>query len=202
MIKLSLEKTEKVREEIKNSLFTNVMMLGHCCLKSFPEQILKQEYVVNLRRLDLSSNCIAVIPSSISVLISLRELWLSNNPIEKFPSKIDQLKKLELIDISNTKISEVPTELSLLEHLYDLDWRSTPLSTSLSKQHGVAENDIFGLRKLLTDQHTRRTLETELFDFLSGEHYLLDADRPGIKGDIKALVEVRIHMLCKWRCLV
>ena len=195
MNKLSLEKTEKIREESKQSEYTNVIMLGHCCIKNFPIEILQLNTIQNLKRLDLSHNYIIEIPSSISVLVNLKELWLSNNPIEIFPKNIEYLTKLELIDINNTKIKTLPTEIALLEHLYEVDWRNTPLSAFLFETYEIIENDIFQLRTIFQQLHKRKVLETELFEYLYGEHFIMDADRPGIKEDIKLLVQVILNLL-------
>lgn len=190
MNKLSLEKIEKIREESKQSEYTNVIMLGHCCIKQFPIQILQLNTIQNLKRLDLSNNYLSEIPSSISILVNLKELWLSNNPIENIPKSIEYLSKLELIDINNTKIKDLPTEISLLDHLYEVDWRNTPLSSFLLDTYQITENDIFQLRTIFQQLHTRKVLEIELFEYLYGEHFIMDADRPGIKEDIKLLVQV------------
>lgn len=91
-----IEKTERVRDEMKNQKYSHVIMLGHAGLHSFPTQMFHEETIVNLRRLDLSHNCISKIPNSISVLVNLKEIWLQSNPIEEFPLALQHCTKLEV----------------------------------------------------------------------------------------------------------
>lgn len=197
-----LEKVDKIRDEIKNSASSNIIMLGHCCLHTFPLQIFGVESINKLQRLDLSHNNISEIPTSISCLISLKELWLQHNPLKYLPKEIQNLTKLELIDINSTCVSDVPTELANLEHLYEMDWRNTPLAPNLLLKHQIDENDVFGLRCLLVNLNTRKQLELQLFDYLFDEHYLMDADVVGIKSIIQLLVEVIFSIIAIFILLI
>jgi hypothetical protein len=188
----TLEKKDKVRDEIKTSVFSNMLMLSHCCLKLFPSQLLANESILKLRRLDLSHNSIVEIPLSICLLVGLKELWLQHNPIAVFPPGVQALPKLELIDISSTNISELPTELAKLEQLYEFDWRHTPLAEHLLTKHHVETNDTLKLRKLLLNLNTRKELEHQLFEYLKDEHFIMDADVLGVKAEILALVKVSL----------
>lgn len=185
----TLEKTEKIREEVKASAFSNMISLSFCCLKVFPAQILANESVLKLKRLDLSHNSLSEIPPSISILVGLKELWLQHNPLEVFPEGVCHLPKLELIDIAHTKIAELPTELAHLTKLYEMDWRFSPLADNLTKL-GVDTNDILKLRKHLNNLNTRKHLELQLHEYLQGEHYIQDADKKGIKNMVHMLVMV------------
>ena len=189
-VSLTLEKTEKVREEIKASAFTGILSLSFCCLHSFPAQILGNDSVLKLKRLDLSHNNISELPPSISVLTGLKELWLQHNPIKQFPLGVQFIPKLELIDISHTFIEELPTELANLTNLYEVDWRCTPLAEMLSKR-GVETNNVLQLRKFLVSWNTRKQLEIQLHEYLEGEHYIQDADKKGISTLIQILVQVQ-----------
>ena len=191
MLATSLEKSEKLREEIKASVFSNIISASFCCLKNFPAQILANESILKLKRLDLSHNCISEIPSSISMLVGLKELWLQHNPLAKFPEGVTLLANLELIDIAHTLVAELPTELANLQNLYEMDWRHTPLSKSLTKC-GVETNDILALKKHLIALNTRKQLELQLFEYLEGEHYIQDADKKGIATLIQMLVQVSL----------
>jgi hypothetical protein len=192
---LSLEKTDKVREEVKAAAFSHIASLSFCCLKAFPAQLLANESLLALRRLDLSHNHIAQIPDSISTLTNLKELWLQHNPLVEFPAGIPLMTKLEVIDISSTLIETIPAEMANLTKLYEVDWRSTPLAKTLLK-FGIEVNDILKLRKHLLSLDTRKQLETQLFEYLEGEHYIQDADKKGIKTLILALVQVKGMLNC------
>jgi hypothetical protein len=192
---LSLEKTDKVREEVKAAAFSHIASLSFCCLKAFPAQLLANESLLTLRRLDLSHNHIAQIPDSISTLTNLKELWLQHNPLVEFPAGIPLMTKLEVIDISSTLIETIPAEMANLTKLYEVDWHSTPLAKTLLK-FGIEVNDILKLRKHLLSLDTRKQLETQLFEYLEGEHYIQDADKKGIKTLILALVQVKGMLNC------
>lgn len=191
-----LEKKDKVREEIKAAAFSNVISLSFCCLKQFPPQLIGNESILGLRRLDLSHNAILDIPDTISTLVNLKEVWLQHNPIATFPLGLTLIPKLEVIDISHTEIAEIPTEASNLTNLFELDWRNTPLAAKLNGL-GIEVNDILKLRKHLQALDTRKQLEIQLFEYLEGEHYIQDADKKGIKGLIKALVQVSTQQLVR-----
>jgi hypothetical protein len=189
-----IEKTERVRDEIKYSKFSHMIMLGFAGLHSFPVQMFQLETIVTLRRLDLSNNCISKIPNSISVLVNLKEIWLASNPIEEFPLALQNLTKLEVIDIKNTKIKAIPYEIAKLTKLYELDWSKTPLEKLLFEKHNVEVNDIIALKDLLVDLHTRKQYEEQLFEKLFGEHFIMDADKPSTKGIVKDLVQVSFFL--------
>ncbi len=185
-----IEKTERVRDEIKNSKFSHMIMLGFAGLHSFPAQMFKEETISNLKRLDLSNNCITKIPNSVSVLVNLKEIWLQNNPIDEFPSGLQFCTKLEIIDIKNTKINHIPYEIAKLTKLYELDWKKTPLELILFEKYKVEVNDIVALKDLLVDLNNRKQYELQLFEKLFGEHFIMDADKPNVKPRIKDLVQV------------
>lgn len=191
MSNFAIEKKERVRDEIKNCESSKMIMLGHAGLLAFPSQMFYySDAMLKLRRLDLSHNCITDIPSSISVLANLRELWLQSNPITEFPLALQFNIKLEVLDIRNTKISEVPFEVAKLTNLYELDWRSTPMAATLKTKYNVETNDVVALKDLLVNLNTRKTYEENLFEKLFGEHFIMDADKPGFKTAVKHLVQV------------
>ena len=53
-----------------------------------------------LRRLDVSSNQLVSLPTSMQKLNQLEELYLNDNRLTELPSEIGDLKKLEWLDVS------------------------------------------------------------------------------------------------------
>lgn len=187
---LSIEKLERVRDEIKYCDEPRNLMLGHCGLKAFPTHIFDNDKVNTVYRLDLSHNWIADIPESIGDLTGLKELWLFDNaPLSSLPVDMQNLIHLEVLDIRNTKISEIPKEFANLTKLSEMDWRDTPLEKNLQQQYGVTVNDVFALKELLVALNERSILEVTLHEHLMGEHFLMDADNPHLKSAVDMLVE-------------
>lgn len=184
-------KEKKIRDGIKASEFSHVLMLSHATLISFPMQIFNQEneLLTKLLRLDLSFNCIQEIPHEISLLLNLKEIWISNNPLLELPSSIGNLKKLEVLDISNTKVSDLPPEIGLNVNLYELDWRNTPLSKFYNDTYNIVTNDLSAVKVLLISFKTRKNLEEQLYEMLSGTHFQFEADKPNILELIANLVK-------------
>jgi Leucine-rich repeat (LRR) protein len=185
----TLENAEKIREEVKKSQFTCVINLSFCSIKSFPQSIMESKSLLQIKKLDLSHNCITCIPSSLSTLVGLKELWLQHNPLTALPDSLHNIANLELIDISHTLVSELTTEMANLTKLYEFDWRSTPLELNL-KKYDIDTNDVLSLRKRLGSLNTRKKLEEQLTEYLSGEKYIQEADNPKIDTLISLLVEV------------
>lgn len=186
---------DKVWEEVKNSMFSSIVMLGHSYLKTFPKQLLGVEWLASIRRLDLSFNDISQLPKSLCALSSLRELWLQSNPITELPTDLSQIRTLEVIDVRNTKLCLIPPEFSKLENLFELDCRGTPAADFYAEEHGVSLGDIFQLKAALRTLSTRKELDEQLFEGLYGEHYIMDAEKPHIAERIMDLVNVRALFL-------
>jgi Leucine-rich repeat (LRR) protein len=187
---ISRSKESRMSEELKISESTFTIMLCNAHLTVFPMQILTLSHSNQIRRLDISSNCISALPATISVLSNIRELWLQNNPIMEIPSEIRLLQKLEVLDIRSTKISEIPTEIADIQSLYEIDWRYTPFDERIKREKSISTNDIVGLRNVLKSLNIRKLLETALIDYLLGEHFLMDADNIQVKTVVYNLVEV------------
>lgn len=146
-----------------------------------------------IRILDLSNNSLTHLPQEMVIFTNLRELWLSNNPLITLPACIGKLTKLETIDVRNTLLNELPPSMALLTKLFSFDWRDTPLSNSLMAQ-GIETHDLKGLQELLTRIHTRKELEVQLLECLTGTHFQREADVPGIKAFIHNLVKTLSDM--------
>lgn len=179
----------RVREEIKKAESSAMLMLGNAFLVDIPKQVFTFEYMANLRRLDISSNCVKILPPAISVLANLREFWVQNNPILAIPSDIQHLRKLEILDIRSTSISSIPTEAANLDNIVEIDWRDTPFEVKLQRESKIGTNDIVKLREVLRSMNNRKLLEESLFEYLYGEHFIMDADKPNVKEIIKELVQ-------------
>jgi Leucine-rich repeat (LRR) protein len=186
-------KEHRIKQELKLSKFSNSISLPFERLFCVPPAIASIDWVTNIRRLDLSNNCISVVPDFITKLSQLKELWLQGNPISSFPAKIESMGHLEMIDIRNTKISAMPAELCLVKTLCFMDWRDTPAAEFYYKRYDVAANDLRGLISVLNNTHRRIGLERQLFLILSEEHFAKEADQPGIKDFIVGLVEVNFY---------
>jgi len=184
----------KVLKEMQRCDGTQQLSLSHAYLTTIPQRLLSMEETISkIRILDLSHNSIVQLPSEISSFLNLRELWLSNNPLTSLPTSIEKLVKLETIDVRNTSLNELPPSMAKLTKLFCFDWRDTPLSSSLSAQ-GIETHDLKGLQELLTRVHTRKELEAQLLETLTGTHFQREADVPGIKVFIANLVNTLSEM--------
>jgi Leucine-rich repeat (LRR) protein len=184
----------RVRQEIKQSKFSNIICLGHERLFSVPPSIASIDWIQRIRRIDLSFNAITVLPGFITDFSHLKELWVQGNPIAHFPANIEKLSHLEVLDMRNTSISSIPPELSLIKSLCSFDWRGTPAAEHYEKRYGIVPNDLAGLLSVLDNTHRRKGLEHQLLVILSEEHFAKEADKPGIKEFIVGLVNVRSHL--------
>lgn len=188
----SLENNDRIVEETKMYPLTQIIMLGHCALNAFPRQILASQDESNwlkLRRLDLTHNNIPTLPNPLSRFSNLRELWLSYNPMTIFPPVIAKLVKLECIDIRGTQISEIPTFIVDLKEMVEFDWRETPAEQLLIENYKVEVNDLPQLCYVYRNINVRNKTKHDLYIFFTGEHYLLDVDKPYTKSVLHTFVE-------------
>lgn len=70
-----------------------------------------------LRKLDVSSNCLASIPSAISWCASLQLLNASANVLESLPDELGDLEALVGLDLSSNRLRAVPAALAKLSML-------------------------------------------------------------------------------------
>jgi Leucine-rich repeat (LRR) protein len=192
--KRNLVKTQRIQEEFQFLNLTQTLMISHCGLTQVPEEEFQkadEEVIKRIRRFDMSNNFIPSIPSYIlNTLTNLREIWLSNNPITIFPFELISLPLLETIDISNTKIAEVPMEIVELRQLVSFDWRNTPLLNNLLTTFEIEVNDLSNLRVVFQDLYTRKHVRKQLYEYLYGEFYIMDADKKYAALTILNLIEV------------
>ena len=121
--KTSLSIQKKSDYPIKTSfpLLLEKLAVNNCLLKMFDPRILK---LVNLRRLDISSNSLNSLPTSMDMLTSLNFICLSNNLFTEFPPCLLSrvfAQNLKSLDMCNNKIKYLPNGLSDLKELVTLN---------------------------------------------------------------------------------
>jgi hypothetical protein len=198
-VQRSLEKKERIDEELSLSELSHYLMLAHTSLFAIPTSIFvrQDDYLTKLRRLDISHNCVHSIPKEIILCTNLRELWMSYNPIKEFTFEIVKLPRLEVLDIKHTKIHTLPSEVIDLSNLIELDWRETPLEKTLQEDFDVPVNDLLTLQTVFRNINIRHKTREALFAYLFGEHYVQDAYKDYAATSIDTLVDVstQVHRL-------
>jgi small GTP-binding protein len=86
-------------------------------IKEIPTTI---SQLISLQSLNLGRNELKKLPEAIIQLTSLRALELSSNNITKFPESIRKLRNLQALDLSGNKMSEIAEEITLLKNLQEL----------------------------------------------------------------------------------
>lgn len=195
---------KKIRDEVKKSAFSFSVQLAHCRISSFPARLLDcTPSLLSLRRLDLSSNNIAVIPSEISVFVELRELWLQSNPLTTLPKEIEFLTKIEVIDLKYTKVTELPPEMCNLKKLYDLDFTDTPFAAQALARYEIKacnHNGLQTLKNVFQEIYQRQCLKADTLEKLMGELYVKEADNPQSIPIVEDMLQVHLvkKMCTRW----
>ncbi|KAG2374898.1 hypothetical protein C9374_010272 [Naegleria lovaniensis] len=110
--------------------------LARNAIEGFEDLSFEEEHSSSLRNLkikelNLHSNKISVLPSSIfnaSVLSCLQDLFLSHNSITEIPDSIGDLPLLKSLILDNNHISQIPYSISKLKHLTELDLNHNRIS--------------------------------------------------------------------------
>ncbi|EGW09262.1 Peptidylprolyl isomerase-like 5 [Cricetulus griseus] len=97
------------------------LQTSHCRLARVDMRML---CLKNLRKLDLSHNCIKKLPATIGDLTHLQELNLNDNHLESFAASFCQStlqKTLQSLDLSKNKIKALPVQFCQLRELRNLN---------------------------------------------------------------------------------
>uniref|UniRef100_UPI00398E76C6 leucine-rich repeat-containing protein 59 n=1 Tax=Pristiophorus japonicus TaxID=55135 RepID=UPI00398E76C6 len=86
--------------------------------------------------LDLSCNCLVMLPPEFCSLTHLIKLDLSKNQLQELPSDIGRLLNLQQLDLYNNKLSSLPVSFAQLKNLKWLDLKGNPLDPLLEKVAG------------------------------------------------------------------
>lgn len=100
-------KLDGLDDHIANLGHLSNLILSENNLKDLSSAILK----LNLKKLNLSNNCLSELPEWFTKLDSLEELVISWNNFSHFPEVIFDMKKLKKLDISYNKIRSFPKYL-------------------------------------------------------------------------------------------
>ena len=118
---LQFEKKDRIREEIKHSESTRMVMLGNCGMKNFPNQIFDETSADKILRLDFSHNYIDALPERIGEFKNVKEVWLFNNPmVDELPVEMRQFTKMEILDIRKTNVSQLKLEFCSWKNLKEM----------------------------------------------------------------------------------
>ncbi|KAK6029501.1 leucine Rich repeat-containing domain protein [Ostertagia ostertagi] len=97
-------------------------------------------------RLDLSSNDITSIPSSIRDLTQLTELFLYKNKLTQLPSELGNLVSLRKLGLSENALCSLPDSLASLTQLETLDLRHNKLTEIPSVIYRITSLETLWLR--------------------------------------------------------
>jgi Leucine-rich repeat (LRR) protein len=73
--------------------------------------------MVNLTRLNLNSNLLQSLPSSLTRLVNLEFFDASRNYIKEFPSNFVELSKLKMLILSHNELHQLPSDINKLSSL-------------------------------------------------------------------------------------
>jgi hypothetical protein len=107
---------------------------------------------------------------------------------------LEALTRIEVIDISNTAITTLSPEISNLSHLFELDWRETPAAVVYKEHYNLEPNNIYGLKKVLSDLNTRKLIEKNLYEKLLNEHFVKESDNPNLPSVVDRIVKVGFYL--------
>ncbi|XP_036062378.1 leucine-rich repeat protein 1 [Onychomys torridus] len=173
--------------------FLEHLQASHCRLARLDTRIL---CLKNLRKLDLSHNCVKKLPAAVGDLTHLQELSLSDNHLESFPVSLCQStlqKSLQSLDLSKNKLKALPVQFCQLRKLIHLNLNDNELI-----QFPFKIGQLTNLRFLSAARNKLTTLPCN-FKMLSLEYLDLFGntfEKPGVLPIIKLQVPLTLLESC------
>ena len=113
---------KKIPNELMSSSFK--LLLSHLIVLDLSDNQLEflpgLEFIFHLstlRKMNLSSNKMRILPPEISALENLEIFHIMNNQLESFPKEISSLSTLQYLNLSNNKVESISDELCSLRSL-------------------------------------------------------------------------------------
>ncbi|KAL3120844.1 hypothetical protein niasHT_008136 [Heterodera trifolii] len=105
-----------LRRLLEQSKKSRSLQLKGAGIKRVPSGIVEEVHSL-LRILELSSNKLRELPSTIGTFTMLKQLYIANNRLTNLPDEIGCLKTLELLDVSGNQLTELPDPLAACNSL-------------------------------------------------------------------------------------
>lgn len=83
----------------------------------------------SLRKLNISSNALKVLPTGINAMKALQIMLLENNHLSILPSTIGELNNLQVLSVKGNHLSNLPNELCFLQNLRIMDISSNQIQS-------------------------------------------------------------------------
>lgn len=176
-------------------------------IKAFFADPNSKPLLTSIKKLDLSSKELWVVPREFGLLTGLAELDLSNNQLDRLPSEIGNLMGLKLLSLGYNRIAFLPdcllemTRLTTLHHGSNMVASSPPglyenvaLNLIWSRLHGQLEGadpelDAHGVRAFFNDPENASKLEGIKVLDLNGLNLKI---LPPEIGKLKGLIELNL----------
>ena len=168
---------KKIPNEIISSNFK--LLLSHLIVLDLSDNQLEflpgLEFIFHLstlRKMNLSSNKIRILPPEISALENLEIFDIMNNQLEYFPKEISSLSTLQYLNLSNNKVECIIDELCSLSSLKHLIADTNSIS-SISNKVG----DMITLETLQLGNNQISRLPQSLSSLINLKHLDLSKNR-------------------------
>jgi len=121
-----------IAEKIHNHLLQTVpyaVYLEKHQAPALPIDLFSPQFISNMRYLELSRNCLEIIPERFFDLINLSTLYLDRNRIVTISPSISKLTNLRSINLNSNKLTTLPVEFARLTQLTALRLSDNPLKS-------------------------------------------------------------------------